>query len=347
MFEQQFLPSKTNYKKKFNRILIQDSTVIKLPKRLFNQYSGSNNVQGKVANARLQVCFDLMTNFAELFSVDKYSINDIQARDYIQPRKGDFLLRDRGYYLIQQLIKFALAGIYFIVRHKSSNIYYDESGKRIELEKLLSKKNTLSIKVRLKKNEGPLFTLHAQKLDAATVAKRQRAAKLNTKGRKISKRTSYQLNWAIYITNLEDDEYTADAIWKLYSLRWRIEILFKILKTHLHLDTIHNVSSNQLQITIMARFALICLIATRVYNQMVKYIKKKKSKQIISLMKLSAILVNSLTQLFKLILFFNSRSSQARNKENERLVLKIIKISCYDKRKRLNFEQLMEIATLS
>jgi hypothetical protein len=346
-FKDQFFPSRGHYKKKFNRILVQDSTILKLPKRLYDHYSGAINAQGKTANARLQVCFDLLTNFVELFAIDRYSINDIQARDYISPKKGDLVLRDRGYYIVQQVIKFAQDGVYFIVRHKSNNIYYNEAGGKIDLEKVLSKKNVLSIKIRLKQNEGPLLTLHAQRLDALTVAKRQRSAKLNTKGRKLSKRTSDQLNWAIFITNLEDSEYTSQTIWALYSLRWRIEILFKTLKTHLHLDNIHNVSSNQLQVTIMARFALICFITTNIYSKMVAFLKKRKSKMIISLIKLTANLINNLNQLFKVVLIFTNESSNHRSIEEEKLILKLIKTSCYDKRKRLNFQQMMEITILS
>jgi Transposase DDE domain len=347
LLEDRILLSGNQHRKKFKRILIQDSTILKLPKRLFQLYSGASNASVTVANCRIQVCIDLMTNFIESFGADSYSVNDTKARDYIDPKKGDLVLRDRGYYVIDQVLKFAQQGVHFIIRHKSSNQYYDEDGNQIDLIKELSRKNKTTLKVKLTKDKGPSLTLFAQRLDTKTVAKRLRTAKLNSKGRNPSKRTIEQLQWAIFITDLDENEYTLESIWKLYSLRWRIEILFKTLKTHLHLDTLQNVSSNQLQIIILARFALISLITTNIYNPLQSMLIKTKSNKIISLMKLAGNLLINIDHLAKAILYFKPKRKTNRKKSIKNLIQKLIKSSAYDKRERLNFENQMKIALLS
>jgi hypothetical protein len=53
--------SHSKLKSKFKRIIIQDSTIIKLPKRLFEKYSGVKNQSRQVANARVQVALDILT----------------------------------------------------------------------------------------------------------------------------------------------------------------------------------------------------------------------------------------------------------------------------------------------
>lgn len=347
LLENQILPSQDQHRRKFKRVLVQDSTILKLPKKLFQFYSGASNSSTTAANCRIQVCIDLMTNFIESFGADSYSVNDMKARDYIQPQKGDLVLRDRGYYAVDQVLKFVQEGVHFIIRHKSSNQYYDEDGNQIDLIKELSKMAKTTLKVKLTKDGGPTLNLFAQKLDTPTVAKRQRAAKLNTKGRNPSKKTLEELQWAIFITDLDQNEYTIESIWKLYSLRWRIEILFKTLKTHLHLDTLQNVSSNQLQIIILARFALIGLITKNIYNPLQSMLIKEKSNTMISLIKLVGNLLINIEHLAKAILYFYPKRKTNEKKSNQNLIRKLIRSSTYDKRERLNFENLMEITLLS
>ncbi len=46
---------------KFKRVLIQDSTIIKLPLRLFNVFSGVSNLQSASCNARIQCVYELLS----------------------------------------------------------------------------------------------------------------------------------------------------------------------------------------------------------------------------------------------------------------------------------------------
>ena len=43
----------------YKRVLVQDSTIIKLPGHLFEEFSGVSNAHSKVCNARVQATYDL------------------------------------------------------------------------------------------------------------------------------------------------------------------------------------------------------------------------------------------------------------------------------------------------
>ncbi len=82
----------------FKRILVQDSTVIRLPLRLFPIFSGVKNACKAVCNARIQGVYDLLSKRFVKFSIDPYSKNDLSVATDISLEPGDLLLRDRGYF---------------------------------------------------------------------------------------------------------------------------------------------------------------------------------------------------------------------------------------------------------
>jgi len=343
LWQLQVDPSRETRKRKFNRVLLQDSTILQLPKRLFQQYSGASNAAVSVANCRIQLCIDLMTNLLQTLGIDSYSVNDLKARHYLKPQKGDLVIRDRGYFALDQLINFVKERVHFIVRSKSNNKFYDRFGKPINLHKVLSKRKTTVLEVRLSSNKGPLLTLFAQKVSPEIAAERCRAAKLSSKGRTISKQTMEQLQWSIFLTDLDSKTNEFKDIWQLYSLRWRIEILFKALKTHLHLDSIHNVSSNQLHIIIHARIAIVFLITSCVYNPLQAKIERDKHEKKISLFKLIGVLILDFNLLANAILYFRKSCTKKENL----LIPKLIKHASYDSRTRKNFKESFDDIFLS
>jgi hypothetical protein len=63
----------------FRRVLVQDSTIVKLPTWLFPKFSGVSNQTSSVCNARIQAVFDLISARLLAFSIDPYTRNDISA----------------------------------------------------------------------------------------------------------------------------------------------------------------------------------------------------------------------------------------------------------------------------
>ena len=343
IWTQRLLPFSSKLKCKFGRILVQDSTILKLPNRLFQEFSGVVNGHVCTTNCRVQVCVDLITNMFHLLSIDSYSVNDIKARNLIQARRGDLVIRDRGYLVVEQLHHFFKKQVYFITRPKSNFIYYSESGKQIDFMKLLSKKKNTILKVRVGSPTAPLYTILAQKVSEDIAAKRRRLCKLSTKGRKPSKQSLFQLSWSIYITNIPGEEITFKEIWELYSLRWRIEIIFKALKSHINLNSIHNVSANQLRILIQARILIVLIIVVFIYHPLQNRVKKTSSQKKISLLKLIGIMSGNIQLMLKYAITLKKEGKRAR----DTIMTTLTKLSAYETRNRINFSQMLDRIALS
>jgi hypothetical protein len=59
----------------YRRVLVQDSTIIKLPAALFPLFSGVSNGSSTVCNARIQAVYELISGKLIEFSIDPYSKN--------------------------------------------------------------------------------------------------------------------------------------------------------------------------------------------------------------------------------------------------------------------------------
>ncbi len=89
----------------FTRILVQDSTIIRLPLRLFELFSGVRNAHTAVCNARIQGTYDLLSQQFTSFSIDPYSRNDQEVSPELAVEPGDLVLRDRGYFSVPAMKK--------------------------------------------------------------------------------------------------------------------------------------------------------------------------------------------------------------------------------------------------
>lgn len=110
----------------FGRVVVQDSTILKLPVALFPTYSGvGNGAETRVCNARIQAAFDLLAERMLHYSIDPYSKNDPLAGHELPLQRGDLVLRDRGYYSAEEIRRMKAGGADFIFRHKTGVTYLD------------------------------------------------------------------------------------------------------------------------------------------------------------------------------------------------------------------------------
>jgi hypothetical protein len=334
--------SSTTFNSRFKRIIIQDSTIIKIPKELFKIYSGVSNGITQVSNARIQVAIDILSNIFTLLSIDSYSINDISAANRLALRAGDLVLRDRGYCSIVEIKRILESGADFIYRYSHSFIYYHiKTGEPIDLYKLLLHKRKLKIEVRLGGPDGQIVTLLAHKVKEE-IANRRREKLKKTAKHKPSQEVLRLLSWSIFLTSIKDEDIKFEEVFNLYKLRWRIEILFKALKSHLNLNKIHNVPENQLKFIIIAKMMLAVIIVQFIYENLGRQLYKNTEKEI-SILRLTRYINDNMNELGKLIIIAN-RQLFIRCE----LVRKIEKYCTYDARyDRENYEQQLEKAILS
>ncbi len=317
----------------FSRILVQDSTVIRLPLRLFEVFSGVKNAHSAVCNARIQGIYDLLSKRFVGFSIDPYSRNDLSAAFDIDVEPGDLVLRDRGYFSVPNMLELKENGADSISRYKHKTLIYDvESGKEINLLEYLRKHGSMDREVLVGKEKCKV-RIAARPVDEETANLRRMKAKKESSSKKPSEELLALMSWTIFFTTVEIEALTFDMILKLYGLRWRIENIFKTWKSHFSFNKIHNVSQKQLRILLTARLTMIVFIYQRLFRPLSTRIKERFEKKRLSLMKFSNHIRKNLEFIYELL------DIQNILKETEEIV---VRYCTYDSRKRKNFETQLE-----
>ena len=321
----------------YGRVLVQDSTVIKLPTALFDIFSGVSNAHSSVCNARVQAVYDLRNGRLVSFSIDPYSKNDLKAAPELQLMEGDLVLRDRGYLTAEEMARHIEAAAHFIYRHKTGTTYLDpQTHKPNDLPPMLKQSGKLDIEVLLNNDQRTSVRLVVAPVSKEVADLRRMRAKKETKGHNPSQAVLELMDWTIYLTNIPTTTADFRGIFGIYGLRWRIEVIFKAWKSHLKFDDLHQVSERQLQIILKTRLLLIAA-ASSLYQPLERAVWKKHRKRL-SLLKFMKYLGTSARQLWRVIQW-----SLAENSEREPIENALARYCCYDKRqKRLNFSEMWE-----
>jgi Transposase DDE domain len=320
----------------FSRVLVQDSTVIRLPKRLFPEFSGVANGSVSVCNARVQCVYDLMAEAFTDFSIDPYSKNDTKAAPELDLRPGDLVLRDRGYFGVAEFRRHRDAGAHCVYRYKHGTIFNDPlTGQRFDLLTALKLKGSADCEVALNDDKATIVRIMAAPVSEELANTRRMKAKKESKHTP-SAECLELMAWSIFITTIPKQEAGFECILQIYSLRWRIETIFKSWKGEVAFAKIHNVSHQQLNAILRARFIMIVLCSQYIFSPARKIIAEH-GKNLLSLLKVIRYLMADPSRIAKTIIEIN---------EYDRILkpaLKALKRYCsYEKRKRKSFEQVIE-----
>ena len=329
-----YLNEVEDVKCKFKRVLIQDSTIIKLPGRLFSVFSGVSNGSTTVCNARIQGIYDLLSGSFVSFTINPYSKNDQASVSDMNIQKDDLTLRDRGYLTMDELRRHFLLGAHCIYRYKTGMQLLDYKTKEaIDILSLLKKKGAIDISVRLNDKEGTPVRLVAMLVDQETADNRRMKAKREMKGHCPSELFLQLQSWTIFITTIPEDMADSNVLLNIYGLRWRIEIIFKSWKSNMHFDNIHNVSKNQLMITLIARIIMF-LIITQIIYPLCKSIISRYAKRELSLLKVTKYFIRNPSSLPSILVELKNYPRGQCN-----TIASISRHCVYEKRSRQNFEQ--------
>jgi hypothetical protein len=313
-----------------------DNDVIRLPLRLFSDFSGVANGLSKVCNARIQCVYDLVSGQFELFSIDPYSKNDLTAAPELVLKKGDLVLRDRGYLITDELQRHIDSEAHCIYRYKFNMALKDpETEKPIDLLSLLKKKKHIDMKIMLNNETKTIVRLLAYPVSKEVADSRRRKAKKEKKQRP-TKEYLESLSWSIYITTITDERIDYAFIYKVYGLRWRIEIIFKCWKSNMAFDKIHNVSRVQLNVLLLGRFIMV-LICTQLIFWRCRPIVKMDFNRDLSLLKLTKYLLRHTMKIVSVLAEINDP-----DKRSQLSIKAVARLCVYDKRKRRNYQQKIE-----
>lgn len=249
----------------FDRVLVQDSTTIKLSPRLAAAFPGSRNQRATLhGQLKIQALYDLLAQRFVSFGLSSFRRNDQSAaRDVLEVvRAADLVVRDLGYFVVENLRQIAAAGAFFLSRVRlDTGLREAHTAKPINLLGRLQRQGCFDGEVLLGATQLSV-RLVAVKLPASVAAERRRKAKANRDQRcRPNARHLALLGWAIFVTNVPRDIWSAKTVAQVYGLRWRIETIFKAWKSHFRLTTVPCGSAVQLEAMIYARLIFVTVAA--------------------------------------------------------------------------------------
>lgn len=326
----------------YRRVLVQDSTVIKLPGHLFADFSGVSNGESSVCNARIQATYDLIPSRLVGFSIDPYSKNDLAAAPELPLQKGDLVLRDRGYLTPDEVRRHRAAGADCIYRHKTGTTYLDpKTLQPIDLPSLLRSRERLDMQVLLNNASHTPVRLVAAPVDEETANLRRMKAKRETKGHNPSNAVLELMSWTIFITTISAVLADFARILAIYGLRWRIEVIFKAWKSHMNFHLLHRVSKRQLRILLKARLLLITC-ATNILHGPLALVLQQRYERRLSLLKFMRYLSSGQRNFLRAL-----RSLSIGDAQTHTFHKALVRYCCYDKRKRQNFCDVWEALSIT
>jgi len=327
--------NKVKLLERYKRVLIQDSTIIRLPLRLFEIFSGVKNAKSSVCNARIQGTFDLVSGTFIEFSIDPYSINDLVAAPKLELHEDDLVLRDRGYFILDEVQRHTDQNAHCIYRYKTGTILLNPlTGKKIDLLKLLKRRKKLDMEVYLNNQSHTKVRIVAVPVTEEIANRRRAKAKRDACGHNPSKNVLDLMGWTIFITTIPNECANFKQIYKMYSLRWRIEIIFKAWKSHVGFAKCHDVSEYQLMTLLIARLIMIVIYVHCVYSPCFNRIRKEYNRDL-SLLKLFNYLTQNMNIIGIMIAFALNLTQNSRHIHTAKINL--AKYCTYDLRLRTNF----------
>jgi len=247
--------------KYFKDIFAVDGSLISLCKEVEQLFASTNK---GLASLKLNTKFSIILRVVTKLQVTKGKRHDSLFK-FVTKDKNVLYLVDLGYWsykLMQQIID---AGSYFVMKLKSSCDPLIVAVGCQELEHLIGKRlsevkewliesglTELDITVQLSKAKKPCFV---EKIRLVGVL--------------------HEKEWYFYVTNIFSADFNPKTVYKLYSLRWQVEIFFNVIKNVLNVKNIVSKNKNGIMIEIYSPLIMYLL------TQIVIAMAARRSKQCI------------------------------------------------------------------
>jgi len=226
----------------FKRVLVFDSSSWDVDPHLADILPGSGG-GASAANCKLQVGYEYKHGELGFFKIDPGTRPDnaytSQLPSFLQA--GELALFDQGYFKLETLSQIAQEGAFFLTRFLvKTTVRKAETSDPdpIDLENALYHlpEDTYQFQVMLGgRNGSPEVRCRLICLRVSEKVANERRRKLlkeaHKKGRTPSNTHLALCDWTLLVTNVAETNLPVEMAWRLYSLRWQIELLFKQLKS--------------------------------------------------------------------------------------------------------------------
>jgi len=227
---------------RFTAVEVGDSTTITLPEDYAEEFPGcgGKSDSGQAA-VKLQVGWELRTGTLTQLEVEPGRASDAQSAAAQAPvLPGALSIRDLGYFGLKRFQALSAAGAYWITRWQPGTAVFDTEGRPLRLLAYVQQQ------AGAKPLDRPILLGAAERLPCRLIVLRvpqemadRRRQKLYQKAQKHGRVPSQEqldwCDWTLLVTNCPLELLTWKEVVVLYRVRWQIELMFKLWKSHNHL----------------------------------------------------------------------------------------------------------------
>jgi DDE family transposase len=226
---------------RFPAVYLQDSSTLVLPDALATVWQGCGGSAPSHTSAalKLQVRLELRTGCLAGLQLQDGRASDRSAASPDLP-PGALRIADLGYWSVDALQALNQQGSFWLSRLQTQTAVYDRRGHRYDLLELLTAQSTETVELPVLLGAGQrlparLFAVQVPADVGATRRQRLREA-ARKKGRQVSARCRAFAAWPLRVTNLPQARLTRREALVLGRVRWQMELLLKLWKSHGHVD---------------------------------------------------------------------------------------------------------------
>ena len=228
---------------RFNGVYIEDSSSVTLPAELTTVWSGCGGSGAASTGAvKLQVRWNVLQG-----ELDGPHLTDGRTHDRVACElhhalpEGSLLIRDLGYWKLDALAAMAQAGCFWLSRAQAQTGFFDRNGRPWSQAAYVRQQtgDSFDIPIALGLQKRLPARLVGFRVPPAVAQERRRKLKSASKrkGQTLSQERLALCAWSLFVTNVPPDLLAPEEILVLARLRWQIELLFKLWKSHGHIDT--------------------------------------------------------------------------------------------------------------
>jgi hypothetical protein len=257
--------------KGFNRILVEDSSIMVLNDKLEKKYKGTNRGG---CSGKAQVKINLITDMAKGILIDAQLFRGNEPdrgnaeRIVSLIKEGDLIIRDLGYFTHIAFKKIADAKAYFLSRLLPGVLFYLNENDKDPLDigmhlknKVYKERNIIALKGFLGRDKVPIrLIMYRNPEDVVNKRLREANITAKSKGRTMSESKRFSLYFSMFITNIPEEMLSDALIGTIYRLRWEVELIFKRWKEQLEIDYLKGINVNRIECLIWSRLCMVIIV---------------------------------------------------------------------------------------
>ncbi len=227
---------------RFNGVYLEDSSSVTLPNELAAIWSGcGGSGSASKGSVKLQVRWNVLQG-----ELDGPHLTDGRTHDRVASElhhslpAGSLLIRDLGYWKLAALEAIDQTGCFWLSRAQAQTGFFDSAGQQWTQAGYVQQQagESFDIPIELGLHKRLKARLVGFRVPPTVAQERRRKLKETSKrkGQSLSQERIALCDWSLFVTNASSDQLSPEEILVLARLRWQIELLFKLWKSHGHID---------------------------------------------------------------------------------------------------------------